>query len=105
MILTSHDFNNFIDSTKKHGAQAEDLGTDNRWNTSNLGNYWSEWTQPDENGDGIVDIPYVVVGITRAKDFFERAKDIFIELGAMELLKKTEHELKDLNGMNANKDH
>jgi parallel beta-helix repeat protein len=43
--------------------QAYDAGTNNRWNTSGTphgcGNYWSDWTHPDSNGDGIVDLPYV----------------------------------------------
>jgi prefoldin subunit 5 len=41
--------------------QAYDDGTNN-WNSSSYGNYWSDWTSPDTNGDGIVDSPYAIVG-------------------------------------------
>ena len=43
-------------------------GYDNEVNTwfialPNGGNYWSDWTSPDAEGDGIVDNPYSVAGI------------------------------------------
>jgi parallel beta-helix repeat protein len=48
--------NNFINNTPQIVANYD--------NTYNLavpdgGNYWSEWTSPDTNGDGFVDAPYV----------------------------------------------
>ncbi|MFX1249144.1 MAG: nitrous oxide reductase family maturation protein NosD, partial [Promethearchaeota archaeon] len=43
-------FNNFQENT------VEDRG----WNNSFKQNYWSDWTNPDSNGDGIVDQPYPV---------------------------------------------
>ena len=39
--------------------QAYDDGA-NRWNSSSYGNYWSDWTMPDANTDGIVDVPYAI---------------------------------------------
>jgi parallel beta-helix repeat protein len=43
--------------------QAQDSGANNWWNsTDGYGNYWSDWTGPDVNGDGIVDAPYVLDG-------------------------------------------
>jgi parallel beta-helix repeat protein len=42
--------------------QAYDDGLNNQWNTTSYGNYWSDWTTPDSNGDGIVDIPYTIAG-------------------------------------------
>jgi len=50
--------------------QAEDNGTRNDWSSSDEGNYWSEWTTPDSNMDGIVDIPYDINGTAYVKDFF-----------------------------------
>jgi parallel beta-helix repeat protein len=41
--------------------QASDSGV-NQWNTSSYGNYWSDWTTPDANNDGIVDSPYAITG-------------------------------------------
>ena len=49
--------------------QAYDNGTDNRWNsTDGYGNYWSDWTTPDLDGDGIVEGPYLIAGDAGAED-------------------------------------
>jgi parallel beta-helix repeat protein len=54
--------NNFIDNTIQAYAT-----TGRRGNIFNLdkpigGNYWSDWTNPDADGDGFVDYPYVFTG-------------------------------------------
>ncbi len=54
--------NNFIDNTIQAYAT-----TGRRSNIFNLdkpigGNYWSDWTSPDADGDGFVDYPYVFTG-------------------------------------------
>ena len=41
----------------------------------------------------------------QAREYLERAKDIFIELGAQELTKKVENQLKNIYGMRYVKDH
>jgi parallel beta-helix repeat protein len=53
-------------------AQAYDDGTSNLWNsTDGYGNYWSDWTTPDDALPyGIVDIPYNISGSAGAKDNF-----------------------------------
>ena len=52
-------------------AQARDNGTNNWWNsTDGYGNYWSDWTTPDSNHDGIVDVPYSIAGSAGAKDYY-----------------------------------
>jgi parallel beta-helix repeat protein len=52
-------------------AQACDNGTGNWWNsTEGSGNYWSDWTEPDEDMNGIVDEPYSIAGSTGAKDYY-----------------------------------
>ena len=49
---------------------ALDHGKENLWNTSKEGNYWSNWTTPDNNRDGIVDKPYIISGTANAMDYF-----------------------------------
>jgi len=52
-------------------VQACDNGTGNWWNSaSGYGNYWSDWTGPDANMDGIVDMPYNISGSAGSKDFY-----------------------------------
>jgi len=58
----------------KYGSshiQANDSGTGNWWNsTDGHGNYWSDWTTPDANHDGVVDNPYSIVGNAGTKDYY-----------------------------------
>lgn len=42
-------------------VQAFDDGS-NTWNSSTGGNFWNDWTCPDENNNGIVDRPYLIGG-------------------------------------------
>ena len=46
----------------ENGKHAEDDGTDNKWNSTSIGNYWDNWTTPDDNNDGIVDDSYTFIG-------------------------------------------
>ena len=54
-------FKNFFVENVKH---AVDNGIDNKWNSTTIGNYWDNHTGPDDNKDGIVDIPYNYIGGT-----------------------------------------
>jgi hypothetical protein len=38
--------------------QAIDTSDGNSWNDTSQGNFWSDWVSPDQNGDGIVDLPH-----------------------------------------------
>ena len=55
--------------------QAWDDGS-NVWNTAGTGNFWSDWTTPDADVDGIVDNPYVLTGTSNASDLFPLAYSI-----------------------------
>lgn len=65
--------NGSTDSNDPLRSQARDDGRDNRWNASGLpesvGNYWHDWTVPDTDMDGIVDVPYNVSGSADAWDY------------------------------------
>ncbi len=49
-------------------VQAVNNGSGNQWYHYGHGNYWSDWTSPDDNGDGIVDNPYILDGDPGSQD-------------------------------------
>lgn len=51
------------------GKQAYCSGSQDVWNSSAGGNWWSDWQSPDDNSDGIVDLPYVLDGGYGIKDY------------------------------------
>lgn len=66
-----YDNNGATSSYDPYCAQACDDGESNAWNTQGgIGNYWSDWTSPDENSDGVVDQPYAVDGVAGSKDYY-----------------------------------
>ena len=50
--------------------QAHDETGTNFWNASTEGNYWSDWTSPDNDHNGIVDNKYNITGGAGANDSF-----------------------------------
>jgi parallel beta-helix repeat protein len=52
------------------GRQARDDVGMNRWNSTTGGNWWSDWTEPDDDMNGIVDVPYDLDGVAGAKDYY-----------------------------------
>jgi parallel beta-helix repeat protein len=52
------------DSFNSLKIQGSDDSNLNMWNDSKGGNYWGDWTTPDNDGDGIVDLPYLIYGTT-----------------------------------------
>jgi len=66
-------YKNFFLENEKH---AEDWGTDNKWNSTTIGNYWDNHTTPDANDDGIVDDPYTYIsGDAGSTDYLPIAED------------------------------
>lgn len=65
--------------------QARDDQGMNFWNISGTphgyGNYWSDWTTPDSDGNGIVDNPYEIAGGSGSKDFFPLTNPTVPETG------------------------
>ncbi len=63
-------------------VQAYDSGNGNHWNGSsdagNTGNYWSDWTSPDEDLDGFVDVAYLIDGEAGSKDLRPLASSAMI---------------------------
>ena len=53
-------------------VQAYDDRPYNHWNVSGYGNFWSDWTTPDNDMNGVVDNPYNISGLGEAKDYYPR---------------------------------
>ena len=51
--------NNFVDNTKYNAIE---YNGNNQWDRNNSGNYYSDYTGIDSNGDGIGDTPYPIPG-------------------------------------------
>ena len=54
-------YKNYLKNNKRYNAMDDGK---NKWNASYPigGNYWDNWTLPDNNKDGFVDIPYQIPG-------------------------------------------
>jgi len=62
-------YNDFVENGKVSGSQAYDMTGATWYNTTtNRGNYWSDWTEPDADGNGIVDNPYQIAGPAGSQD-------------------------------------
>jgi parallel beta-helix repeat protein len=71
--------NNFINNHIISGVQAYDNTGTNFWNTTAEGNYWSDWISPDNDGDGIVDYPYILDGGAGAQDNYPLVGQVVIQ--------------------------
>ena len=60
--------NGATDTYDSSHVQAVNNGSGNQWYHNGYGNYWSDWTSPDDNGDGIVDSPYILEGDSGSQD-------------------------------------
>jgi len=73
--------NDFVENGRYMGiSQALDMGPagGTTWydTTKNEGNYWSEWTEPDADEDGIVDNPYPIAGPAGSQDPYPLAEPV-----------------------------
>jgi hypothetical protein len=67
-------YNTFSDNGPAGKSQVADNGTSNIFEY----NFYSEWTSPDSDGDGIVDIPYVIEGSANNIDSFPLTTEVYI---------------------------
>ena len=63
-------YENLMIHNRNPGGQALDNGSSNTWSFSNRGNYWSDWTSPDVDSNGVVDKPYMISGTSNSRDLY-----------------------------------
>ncbi len=66
---------NNLHENNRGEIQGSDNGTNNHWNVSRRGNYWSDWISPDSDGNAVVDIPYSISGLSYSKDYYPLLSD------------------------------
>ncbi len=69
-------YNNLINNS----IQAIDEGVNNRWDDGAKGNFWTDWTTPDNNKDGIVDVPRPIDGSAGSYDNYPLTGEIITEI-------------------------
>lgn len=68
--------NNASNNYDPHKVQVRDDGL-NYWWRGTRGNFWSDWTSPDSDQDGIVDNPYIID--QDSADYYPLSKPIYSE--------------------------
>ena len=58
--------------TNVYGAWGDNNNSMVSWDNGYSGNWWDDWTVPDANYDGIVDIPYYIYGLGANHDDYPR---------------------------------
>ncbi|MFX1286085.1 MAG: NosD domain-containing protein [Promethearchaeota archaeon] len=61
-------WNIFNGNNREGTSQAKDDGRNNTFEH----NYWDDWTEPDTDGDGVVDTPYDIDGDAENQDMYPR---------------------------------
>ncbi len=59
----------FLNFFRNNSVHIDDNGLNNRWNNSEIGNYWDNYTGIDANGDGIGDIPHNISSSPLVQDY------------------------------------
>ncbi|MFX1286043.1 MAG: nitrous oxide reductase family maturation protein NosD [Promethearchaeota archaeon] len=77
VLLNAFSGNNNGDLQVNEGSQAFDDGINNIFKY----NYWSEWTSPDGNADGIVDSPYSIEGDATNQDLYPFVSQVHFMFG------------------------
>jgi len=75
--IYDNDFRNNNGANLIHNAshvQSYDDNAVNFWNGTVFGNYWSDWTGPDVDLNGVVDVPYNINGGAGAMDHYPRTQ-------------------------------
>jgi parallel beta-helix repeat protein len=69
--------NNFFNNNPSWKQAFNDNGI-NQFNATSQGNYWSDWTSPDNDHNGIVDNPYVIDGGHGMNDYYPLINPVII---------------------------
>jgi hypothetical protein len=71
---TSHGNSIYLNCFINNNENAFDDGSNNRWDNGTVGNYWSNYTGLDADGDGIGDVPHNITGSAGSQDNFPLMK-------------------------------
>jgi parallel beta-helix repeat protein len=64
------DHNHFTNNNQGNNQAKDDSSGNNDWDDGAEGNWWSDWTEPDDDSNGIVDDPYDIPGNANSQDNF-----------------------------------
>ncbi|WP_255334458.1 NosD domain-containing protein [Methanosarcina sp. KYL-1] len=74
VLLSGAENNTFYGNAFNNTKNVEDCGQKNIWNNT-AGNYWSDYSGSDADGNGIGDTPYVINYLTGTKDYLPLTRE------------------------------